>query len=85
MKRHRDALEIQNHGACNPSGIAIAISNACAEVRTLPNGIASKDSAVRLMVHQLAFVCGLSVDMSPTDYNAAIAECEANSKEESRK
>jgi len=62
-KRHKDALAIQE-GACNPSGIAHAIVNACRETRE-QNGSPSSDPAVRLMVHQLAFICGVITGAEP--------------------
>jgi hypothetical protein len=77
MKRHSNALAIQQ-GACNPSGIALSIVDACREIReSAPNlgtaGITG-DAAVRLMVHQLAFLCAAhAVD---TEYSALMAECE---------
>ncbi len=59
-KRHSDALFIQE-GACNPSGIALAIVAACKEMRDEPDHKGTdeitSDPAVRLMVHQLAFIC----------------------------
>lgn len=59
-RRHREALLIQE-GACNPSGIAFAIVAACDEIRSLPSHTGTKqitdDPAIRLMVHQLAFLC----------------------------
>lgn len=62
MKRHNDALAIQC-GACNPSGIALAIVEACREIRAQQNhkGTAeiTSDPAVRLMVHQLAYLTGV--------------------------
>jgi hypothetical protein len=60
-KRHSDALFIAA-GACNPSGIAHSILDACREIRAEPGtGTAeiTGDPAVRLMVHQLAFICGV--------------------------
>lgn len=61
-KRHNDALAIQ-HGACNPSGIALSIVEACREIRAQSyyNGTKdiTSDPAVRLMVHQLAYICGI--------------------------
>jgi hypothetical protein len=59
--RHRDALAIQL-GACNPSGIAHSILDACREMREQGVGTAQMcaDPALRLMVHQLAFVCGVT-------------------------
>lgn len=62
-KRHRDAIAIQQ-GACNPSGIALSIAEACKEARSEPGhgGTAAltSDPAIRLMVHQLAFICGVT-------------------------
>ena len=82
MKRHRDALGIQA-GACNPSGIALAIVEACAELRAGPayNGTAqiTSDPAIRLMVHQLAYIC--RVDEMNSDfaaYTQMMEFCKAN-------
>ena len=56
-KRHHDALLIQQ-GACNPSGIAHSLVSACHEC--LSEGVSQReDPAVRLIVHQLAFLCGI--------------------------
>ena len=66
--RHSAALAIQE-GACNPSGIAHAIINACREIREEPTfaGTTSikNDPAVRLMVHQLAYICGVTTGAEP--------------------
>jgi hypothetical protein len=59
--RFRDALVIVNPGACNPSGIANSIVDACKEIREHePTGSTAQDPAVRLMVYQLASVCGVT-------------------------
>ena len=62
-KRHKDAIAVQA-GACNPSAIAIAITEACREMRAEPdhqgNDQITSDPAIRLMVHQLAFLCRVS-------------------------
>lgn len=85
-KRHRDAIAIQQ-GACNPSGIAHSIVAACAEIRAEPNhtGTAqiTSDPAVQLMVHQLAYVCGVTSGVegfSKGDYSQAMRACEAAQK-----
>lgn len=61
-KRHSDAIAIQI-GAVNPSGIVLAIVAACQEIRNDPQHFGTKqittDPAVRLMVHQLAYICGI--------------------------
>lgn len=83
-KRHQDALAIQQ-GACNPSGIAHSIVEACQEMRAQPGGASTDaitgDAAVRLMVHQLAFICKTGAldheyaGLAYT-YNDLVAECE---------
>ena len=71
-KRFADALLIVNPGACNPSGIAYAIIDACKEARE--EGVGTKDdAAVRLMVTQLAWVC--RADSDTEDYSEMLAEC----------
>ena len=56
--RFRDALVIVNPGACNPSGIAHSIIEACREIRQYePEWSNADDPAIRLMVYQLASVC----------------------------
>jgi hypothetical protein len=59
--RFRDALAIVNPGACNPSGIAHSIVDACREIRERePAASTAQDPAIRLMVYQLASVCGVA-------------------------
>jgi hypothetical protein len=72
IKRNRAAMDIQA-GACNPSGIAIAIVDACREMRDAPGGAGTdqitSDPAIRMMVHQLAFICAAArIDHSPGEY-----------------
>jgi hypothetical protein len=73
-KRFANALLIVDPGACNPSGIAYAIAEACREARD--EGVSTKDDpAVRLMVTQLAWVC--RADSDTDDYGALLAACRA--------
>jgi len=59
--RFRDALVIVNAGACNPSGIAHSIVDACREIREHePAACTAQDPAVRMMVYQLASVCAVA-------------------------
>lgn len=59
--RFRDALAIVNPGACNPSGIAHSIVEACCEIREHePVASTAHDPAIRLMVYQLASICGVA-------------------------
>ena len=73
-KRFRDALAIQA-GAVNPSGIARSLAAACKEC--LDNGVDQRtDPAVRLIVHQLAFICNVrELDESMTAYGVASDIC----------
>jgi hypothetical protein len=55
--RFRDALVIINPGACNPSGVALSIADACREIREhedVDTKRICQDPAIRLMVYQLA-------------------------------
>lgn len=78
-KRHRDALAIQQ-GACNPSGITIAITEACREIRAEPDyrgtDQITSDPAVRLMVHQLAFLTKVrQIDDELSEYHRLDQAC----------
>jgi hypothetical protein len=77
--RFREALQIVDPGASNPSGIAHAIVAACAEVRN-EGGSTATDPAVRLMVTQLAWVCHADSDID--DYGELLAECRRRLAEE---
>jgi hypothetical protein len=61
--RFRDALVIVNPGACNPSGIALSIAEACREIReheASDTAALCQDPAIRLMVYQLASICDVA-------------------------
>src|SRR5215470_9697172 len=75
--RFRDALVIVNPGACNPSGIAHSIIEACRGIREHePKVSTADDPAIRLMVYQLASVCGVAVaDYALERYIADEAAC----------
>jgi hypothetical protein len=55
--RYQDALQINQGGASNPSGIALAFVRGCAAVRA-ENGNVRTDPALRLIAHQLAYLMG---------------------------
>jgi hypothetical protein len=79
-RRHSDALAIQA-GAVNPSAIALMISEACREIGRQPgySGTAqlTSDPAVRLMVHQLAFICKANDDqLAGSVYAGLVTTCE---------
>ena len=61
--RFRDALVIINPGACNPSGVALSIADACREMRDHKNVDTKsicQDPAIRLTVYQLAHLFGVA-------------------------
>jgi hypothetical protein len=73
--RFRDALVIVNPGAWNPSGIAHSIIEACREIREHePKMSTTDDPAIRLIVYQLASMCGVA-DYALERYNADEAAC----------
>ena len=80
MKRHQDALFIQQ-GACNPSAIAHSIISACREVREemdkdRKSFTPTTDPAIRLMVHQLAYICSApQIDRDLALYSDLTAAC----------
>jgi hypothetical protein len=73
--RFDNALMIQQ-GACNIRGIArslVEAADAAGEAGVQP----SDDPAVRLIIHQLAFLANANeIDHSPTVYGALTAACE---------
>ena len=61
--RFRDALVIVSPGACNPSGVALSIADACREMREhdhADTSLVRQDPAIRLMVYQLAHLFGVA-------------------------
>lgn len=81
-KRHNDALFIWA-GACNPSGIARSIADACAAV-IRENGDQRTDPAVRLMVAQLAYLVGVwdGIGEMKFDTERMRSDCEATQQQE---
>jgi hypothetical protein len=77
-KRFEAAIAIDN-GACNPSGIALSIAEACREIRNNGryNGTVdlTGDPAIRLMVHQLAYICGIPTLMEMNEYTELVDLC----------
>jgi hypothetical protein len=61
--RYDNALFINCGGACNPSGIAHSIVDACKEMRDEPDYAGTdemrRDPALRLMIHQLCHLMGI--------------------------
>jgi len=81
-KRHADAIAIQL-GAVNPIAIVKALDRAIDEIRRDPNagtaGI-TEDPAIKLMVHQLAFICGVHGGVKDFSRKPNYTECAAACK-----
>ena len=73
--RHRDALAIVETGACNPSGITHTLSQACRQI-IAEGGSQCADPAVRLIVHQLAFLVNAN-HIDPAEYGRLLDACRA--------
>lgn len=78
MDRHKDAWEMNEHGACNPIAIANNIVEACRQIRD-EGGDTHNDTAIKLMVHQLATATGATGLFVGTDslglYQEMMREC----------
>lgn len=76
-RRYNNAIGIQE-GACNPTAIAHSIIQACQEINCENGGTDTirQDPAVRLMVHQLAFLTNQTeIDNSMPCYSNLIKQC----------
>ena len=74
--RHRDALLIVDPGACNPSGVALSLFNACRQV-IAEGGDQRTDPAVRLIVTQLSYLVNSHADLDTGEYGKLIEACKA--------
>ena len=89
MKRHRDALGIQE-GACNLRAIAKSLVGAADEAAGEGVG-AEQDAAVRMIVHRMARLCrvdlvsyGYDVQSLADTFCVLIQECKSRSQERGR-
>jgi hypothetical protein len=78
--RHKDALAIVDPGASNPSGIALAIHQACTQV-IHEGGNQRDDPAVRLMTTQLAFLVRGDSNLDFDEYRRLVDACRARAAE----
>ena len=74
--RHAEALIIAEAGACNPSGIALTLHQACQQVLS-EGGRQRDDPAVRLIGLQLAYLLGVARVLDSADYARLIESCRA--------
>ncbi len=81
--RHRAALDIVDPGACNPSGVALALHNACRQA--IAEGVSQRDDpAIRLIGLQLASLLQVDRILDSDEYDRLIEHCRARAEEGER-
>ena len=81
--RHRAALDIVDPGACNPSGVALALHTACRQA--IAEGVAQReDPAIRLIGLQLAYLLGVDRILDSEEYVRLLEHCRARAEERER-
>ncbi len=81
--RHRAALDIVDPGACNPSGVALALHTACRQA--IAEGVSQReDPAVRLIGLQLAYLLGVDRILDTGEYGRLLEHCRARAEERER-
>ena len=72
--RHRAALDIVDPGASNPSGVALALHDACRQA--IAEGASQRDDpAIRLIGLQLASLLGVGRILDGGEYDRLIERC----------
>ena len=77
--RHEAALAIVDPGASNPSGVALAIHQACRQV--IHEGGNQREDAVRLMTTQLSYLVQGDSDLDLDEYRWLMDVCRARAAE----
>ena len=78
--RHRAALDIVAPGACNPSGVALALHTACRQA--IVEGASQRtDPAIRLIGLQLASLLNVDRILDGEEYGGLIDTCRARQRE----
>ena len=81
--RHRAALDIVDPGACNPSGVALALHNSCRQA--IAEGVSQReDPAIRLIGLQLAYLLQVDRILDGEEYGRLIEHCRARAEERER-
>jgi hypothetical protein len=78
MKRHKDAIIISD-GACNPKAIINAMARAVEELSGADTPTVCADPALKLMLHQLAFLMGIPTSERHTEWCEWVEFCEGQS------
>ncbi len=78
--RHRAALDIVDLGACNPSGVALTLHDACRQA--IAEGAPQReDPAIRLIGLQLAHMLDIARILDPDEFDRLLAHCRARARE----
>ena len=78
--RHMAALDIVDPGACNPSGVALALHTACRQA--IAEGVSQRtDPAIRLIGLQLAHLLNVDRILDGGEYDRLIEHCRARERE----
>ena len=78
--RHQTALDIVDPGACNPSGVALALHNACRQA--IAEGVAQReDPAIRLIGVQLAHLLSVDRILDADEYGPLVEDCRTRATE----
>ena len=78
--RHRAALDIVDPGACNPSGVALALHSACRQA--IAEGVSQReDPAVRLIGLQLASLLNVDRILDGGEYGRLVETCRIRAEE----
>ena len=78
--RHRAALAIVDPGACNPSGVALTLHQACRQA--IAEGVSQHDDpAIRLIGLQLAWLLNVGRILDGAEYARLIEHCTARAAE----
>ena len=81
--RHRAALDIVDPGACNPSGVALALHQACRQA--IAEGVSQRDDpAIRLIGLQLAYLLSVDRVLDSDEYARLVEHCTARAAEPER-
>ncbi len=78
--RHRAALDIVDPGACNPSGVALALHAACRQA--IAEGVSQRDDpAIRLIGLQIASLLHVDRILDGDEYGRLVEQCTARAAE----
>ena len=78
--RHQTALDIVDPGPCTPSGVALALHNACRQA--IAEVVAQReDPAIRLIGVQLAHLLSVDRILDADEYGRLVEDCRTRATE----